>query len=675
MEILSPAGNKEALISAIRSGADAVYFGVGKFNARRNAENFSTNDLKDISKYCHNRGVKAYLALNTLVNDDEFDDAIKVVKSACEAGIDAIIVTDLGLANIIRKSAPNMPLHASTQMTIHNIDGIKFLKKNGFKRVVLARENSYSDLIKISEYAKKLGIETEIFVTGAHCMSISGQCLLSSVLGSRSGNRGLCAQPCRLPFKVKNGNGYDLSLKDMNLFEHFSELESIGIKSLKIEGRMKNAEYVAAATHSALCYKENRENKQDSLKTLETIFSRSGFTDGYFKQNINKEMFGIRSEQDIEKSKQIKNSIHELYRRERQNVGISVVAIFKNNKNSFLKITDGVNTVEIENEKPETANNKPTSKDEIISKLLKTGSTPYYIKKIDVHIDNDLFVSGKTISSLKTQAFEKLAQAREKINAIPFYYNEKTIEFNKNIVKTKLFISVHDLNQITDDLNCDVIFVPLSSNIESLKKLINKGLNLGVKTPVFYNELDINKLESLKKIGIKNVLVQNIGALDEIKKLGFITTTSPSINVFNSYSLNFIDSDYCTLSVELSDKQISKIKSNKQFGILSYGKLPLMIFKNCPIKANNGCSNCTQKIIDRKDIEFPVFCEDGITKMINNRPIFMAEKKDFLNKLSFNLLSFTDESPDEVKDILNFYKEGIKFNKEYTRGLYFKGVL
>ena len=212
MEILSPVGNKSSLYAAVRSGADAIYFGVGEFNARRNAENFSKNDLKEIASYCHIRGVKAYLALNTLVSDEEMDDALSVVKYACEAGIDAIIINDFGLAELVKKAAPNIPLHASTQMTVHNIDGVKYLKEKGFSRVVLARENSLEDITKISKYANENGIELEIFVSGAHCMSVSGQCLLSAVLGSRSGNRGLCAQPCRLPFKVKNGNGYDLSL-------------------------------------------------------------------------------------------------------------------------------------------------------------------------------------------------------------------------------------------------------------------------------------------------------------------------------------------------------------------------------------------------------------------------------------------------------------------------------
>ncbi len=674
MEILSPVGNRESLISAVRTGADAIYFGVGDFNARRNAQNFSIEDLKDISKYCHIRGVKAYLALNTLVNDDEIKNALKVVKSACEAGIDAIIINDLGLASIIKKAAPNMPLHASTQMTIHNVDGVKFLKQHGFKRVVLARENSYSDLVKITNYANKVGVEVEIFVSGAHCMCVSGQCLLSSVLGSRSGNRGLCAQPCRLPFKVENGNGYDLSLKDINLFQHFDKLKSLGIKSLKIEGRMKNAEYVAAATHSALCFRENYENKFESLDVLKSTFSRSGFTDGYFSENVTKDMFGIRSEQDIEKSKKIKNSIHELYRRERPSVNVSLFAEFTENK-SYLKLSDGVNTVEVKDELPDKAINKPTTSDEIASKLSKLGSTPYFAKDIEVKIEQNLFVSNKILSSLKENAINKLNDERSKTKPIPYYFNEKFNNIEKKVNSTKTFVSVHNLNQITKKLNNKVVFIPLSSNIEKVKELINSGFTIGIKTPVYYSELDVEKLTKLKQIGVSYSLIQNIGSLNLLKELGFTTVLAPSTNIFNSYSLDFIDADYCTLSVELSDTQISNIKSSKPFGILAYGKLPLMIFRNCPIKANNGCANCNHKISDRKNIDFPILCEDGVTKMINNRPIYMADKKEFLNKLDFILLSFTDETADEVDEVISIYESNKSFNKDYTRGLYFKGVL
>ena len=675
MEILSPVGKKSALEAAVRSGADAVYFGVGDFNARRNAENFSKNDLKDICEYCHIRGVKAYLALNTLISDNEIKEALSIVQYACEASIDALIINDFGLAEIIKKAAPSLPLHASTQMTVHNNDGVKYLKEKGFERVVLAREISLKNLKEISEYANKNNIELEIFVEGAHCMCVSGQCLLSSVLGSRSGNRGLCAQPCRLPFKVKNGSGYDLSLKDMNLYRYFDEFEKLNIASLKIEGRMKTDEYVAAATYSALCFKENRPDKEKSLDTLQKVFSRSGFTDGYLTEKADKSMFGIRSEQDIEKSKQIKNSIHEIYRRERQSVKIKMNAVFKLGEKSSLKVSDGVNSVTVTGDIPEGATSKPSKSEDIINKLKKTGDTPYFVENVDLQLEDNLFISGKTLSNLKESALNKLTALRCKTKPIPFYYKKEQADTNLNPqIKTETFLSVHNLNQLPKDPVSDIAFVPLSSDINKVKKLIENGYNIGIKTPVYYNNLSSERLKEFYDIGVEHALMQNICAFDKLKNQGFIITAAHTINIFNSYSLEYCPADYCTLSAELKDSQIKAINSSKPKGILAYGKLPLMIFRNCPIKANNGCKNCDGIITDRKDINFKIYCEDGVTKMINNRPIFMADKKDFLNTLDFILLDFTDETAQEVEEIISIYKNNGNFDKPYTRGLYFKGV-
>lgn len=675
MEILSPVGNKASLYAAVRSGADAVYFGVGDFNARRNAENFTKNDLKEISSNCHIRGVKAYLALNTLVCDEEMSEAISIVKYACEAGIDAIIINDTGLAEIIKKCAPNMPLHASTQMTVHNVDGVKYLKEKGYSRVVLARENSLSDIKEIAEYANNIGMELEIFVQGAHCMCVSGQCLLSAVLGSRSGNRGLCAQPCRLPFKVKNGNGYDLSLKDMNLFNYFDEFEKLNIASLKIEGRMKTEEYVAAATNSALQFKENKPEKEKSLEVLREVFSRSGFTDGYLTEKKDKEMFGVRSEQDIEKSKQIKNSIHEIYRRERQNVKIEMTAKFKIGQKATLKVFDGINTVEVSGDIPKKAENKPATKEDIINKLSKFGGTPYFVDKFNIELDENLFISGKLLSGLKENAIEQLTALRGKSNPIPFFYKKDTEIYENFNAKTEMFISVHDLSQLPDFPIGDIVFVPFSSSFEDVSKLIEKGFNIGIKTPVYFNRLSDERLKKFADIGVEHALMQNISAYNPLKKHGFIITAAPSLNIFNSYSLQNCPADYCTVSTELKDSQIKSLNSDKPKGILAYGKLSLMILRNCPIKANVGCKNCNHTITDRKNIDFKIYCEDGVTKMINNRPIFMADKQAFLNTLDFILLEFTDETVKELTDIVSLYKNGGEYDKPYTRGLYFKGVL
>ncbi len=676
MEILSPVGNKNALISAVRSGADAIYFGVGEFNARRNAENFSKYDLKEISMYCHIRGVKAYLALNTLVADDEIDDAMSIVKYACEAGIDGIIINDSGLAELVKKAAPNMPLHASTQMTVHNVEGVKYLKEKGFKRVVLARENSLQDIEKIANYANKNDIELEIFVQGAHCMSVSGQCLLSAVLGSRSGNRGLCAQPCRLPFKVKNGNGYDLSLKDMSLYKYFDKFKELGISSLKIEGRMKNEEYVAAATHCAYSYKNNLPDKEQSLLVLKDIFSRSGFTDGYLTKNVDKNMFGTRQEDDIEKSKQIKNSIHQLYRKERQGVEISIQAEFKQNQKSKIIVTDGKNTVEFSDDFPEIAQNKSATVEEIKEKLSKTGSTPYKVKNIEVELDENLFVSGKILSELKNNSLEKLTQFRAKITPIPYFYEKQEIQADSFDLIPERFALLHDLSQIPDKNCADIFFVPLSSNLKEIQKSIEKGYNIGIKTPVFFDELDEKRLKEAREIGVNYALMQSVSAFNILKKLDFEIVGATSLNIFNSYSLQNCPADYCTLSVELSESKIKALNSDKPKGLMIYGNLPLMILKNCPIKANNTCKNCNNIITDRKNINFPVFCEDNVTAMYNSVPLYVIDKPDLYKNMDFVMFNFTLESKQTVeKVLLENYSTKKPSETKFTRGLYFKGVL
>lgn len=675
MEILSPAGNKNSMISAVRSGADAIYFGVGKFNARRNAENFTKEDLKEISKYCHTRGVKAYLAVNTLVSDEEMSEALSVVKEACEAGIDALIINDSGLCELVKKACPNMPLHASTQMTVHNVEGLKYLKEKGFKRVVLARENSLTDLKEMAKFADENEIELEIFVTGAHCMSVSGQCLLSAVLGCRSGNRGLCAQPCRLPFKAKNGNGYDLSLKDMNLFDYFDEFKKLNIASLKIEGRMKSEEYVASATYSAYAYKNNLPDKEKSKELLKNVFSRNGFTDGYLTEKIDKNMFGVRSQEDIDKAKQIKNSIHELYRNERQSVEIDLNISVKKGREISLSLSDSVNTVTVFGDIPENSENKPTTREDLLQKLTKFGGTPYFVKKAEVEIDEGLFLSKKALGELKKTAVEQLSEKRGKIKSIPFYLEREVKEYPKYDLIPEKFVFVHDISQVPDKELCDVVFLPLSTDIESIAELINQGYNIGIKTPVFFNTLNEKKLKELFEIGVGYALMQNIGAYNILKKIGYTVVSGQGLNIFNSVSLQNCPADYCTVSVELSESQIKNLNSDKPKGITVYGKLPLMIFRNCPIRANNGCKNCNGKITDRKNISFPVCCEDKVTAMYNSVPLYICDKPNLYKNADFCSFLFLDESRQRINSILKDFDLKKPFDEKFTRGLYFKGVL
>ncbi len=328
-EILSPAGNFQMLEAAVRCGADAVYLGAKDFSARRNAENFTAEELKTVAEYCHIRGVKAYLTLNILIKDSELGAACELARGAYLAGIDGVIIQDIGLASILRKAVPGLALHASTQMSVMSPKALPYLKKAGFKRVVAAREMSLPQLKIFCREAEKAELETEVFVHGALCMSVSGQCKLSAYLGSRSGNRGLCAGPCRLPFSVEGGTGHDLSLKDLSLLNHLSELCDIGVTSLKIEGRMKRPEYVAAATAAAYAARDNGCVPKDIEDLLKNVFSRSGFTDGYYTENLGRDMFGIRTKEDVTAADTAFSALHSLYRGERQSVKISVALTAK----------------------------------------------------------------------------------------------------------------------------------------------------------------------------------------------------------------------------------------------------------------------------------------------------------------------------------------------------------
>ena len=313
-EILAPAGSPQALIAAVRSGADAVYLGIKGLNARRSAENFDDDQLKEAVAYCHKHNVKVHLTLNTLVSDGELEKAQEAVRLACESGVDAIIVQDIGLAELIHRNAPEMPLHASTQMSVQTAAGLKRLKKLGFTRAVLPRELSKEEIKKLCENSP---IELECFVHGALCMCVSGQCLFSAVLGSRSGNRGACAQPCRLPFGVENGTGHDLSLKDLSLIDYIAEMAEMGVCSFKIEGRMKRPEYVAAAVKA--CRNSVDGVADNALRDdLRSVFSRSGFTDGYYRNKLGYDMFGIRRKDDVTAASGVLKKLEKLYEKEKR---------------------------------------------------------------------------------------------------------------------------------------------------------------------------------------------------------------------------------------------------------------------------------------------------------------------------------------------------------------------
>lgn len=680
MEILAPVGSAETVCAAVNAGADAIYFGAGSFNARRNAKNFSDLQIADTVKYCHVRGVRAYLTLNILVCDYEMNDALSVAEFAAKCGIDGIIIQDVGLAKLISERCPSLPLHASTQMSIHSLYGVMQLKKCGYKRVVLSREVSKTELEKIAEYANENGIELEIFVSGALCMSVSGQCLFSAMLGSRSGNRGLCAGTCRLPFSVDNGNGYDLSLKDMNLYEHFADFEKMKIASLKIEGRMKSAEYTAIAVDCARAARDNALLLPEKLDNLQKIFSRNGFTDGYYVNQIDKNMFGVRSEQDIEKSKEIMKSAHDIYRREFSRVGVDMRLELKQNEGAALTVCDGENNVTVTGEKSQIAKSRPMDEAFAKSKLEKCGGTPYYMKNLTCKIENGLTIPSSALNQMKSEALEALSRKRGEIMAYEWKNEPILLEKARNFSQKKKYICIfHSAEQIYDGCDADIFVLPLDTSDDILKMLANNGKTVAVSTPAYITDEQslITRLCALKSLGVSFAVADNIGAIIPIKQAGLRIIGGAGLNIFNSYSEKsdiFEDVEMFTASAELSTKQINELKMKQPLIVNAYGRLQLMVLKNCPRKAHNSCKNCDGKIVDRMGIEFKLMCENGVTRLFADRPLYMADRLNEIN-CDYIVLRFTDETANEVEKIMNAYKSQSAPNGLFNRGLFSKGVL
>ncbi|MBO7217614.1 MAG: U32 family peptidase [Clostridia bacterium] len=676
-EILAPVGNAEMLYAAVRAGADAVYLGLNNFNARRNAENFTLESLREAARYCHVRGVKVYLTFNIIIGDSELKEALELCVGAAEAGIDAVIVTDIGFAKLIKEAVPSLPIHASTQMTVHSPAALKRLKEMGFDRVVVSREMSREELGEFCEAAKKLNIEVEVFVHGALCMCISGQCLLSSMLGSRSGNRGLCAGPCRLPFGCDGGTGYDLSLKDQSLIPYLGELWDMGVASLKIEGRMKRPEYVASAV--AACRQMLLEGKvsEELSKALTDVFSRSGFTDGYYTDNLGKDMFGIRTKDDVKASAEVMSSLHELYRNEYQRIPLLAdVRIVRGEKIS-LSLSDWTNYVTVYGSIPEIALTRPLEYEMVKEKISKTGGTPYFIEKINIDLEENLSVKVSEINELRRNAVEKLEELRSKAPKREKFGVELPQKLKPENKEIATVVRIEMPTQLTEAVKeSALVVVPAEKNPEQFSL---KDVRFAVDVPrgIFDEENMLKKLEAWKTAGAVSAFCGTLSAMMLAKAAGLSVICDFGLNVYNSGTANyFSDAKAIVLSPELLLNDAIRVSAKVPRGLISYGKLPLMITRNCPLKNGNGCASCENggELIDRKDTKFKIRCRNGCSELLNSRPIWIADRKEEMKGLDFEVLYFTDENAERVDEVISAYKNLREPDCEYTRGLYFRGV-
>lgn len=678
-EILSPVGSREMLCAAVRSGADAVYLGAKDFSARRNAENFTTDELKEVTSYCHIRGVKVYLTLNILIKDDEMANALSLAQNAYNAGIDGIIVQDLGLASLLHKHLPELPLHASTQLSIHSPASLPILKESGFCQVVVAREMSLEDLTAFCKEAQKYDITVEAFVHGALCMSVSGQCLLSAFLGSRSGNRGLCAGPCRLPFAAENGTGYDLSLKDLSLIDYIPRLYEIGIRSFKIEGRMKRPEYVAAATKACKEALVNGIVDTALAETLKNVFSRSGFTSGYLENKLGRDMFGIRTKEDVTSADKAFPVLHEIYRKEYKSIPVSVKAVIKENQPISLTLSDGKNTVTAKGGIPQQAKNKALSYEDALKSLTKFGDTPYFDEGGSINLDDGLFVPSSELNALRRTACELLNNARSQTNRTEKHITYSPQYKNTNHNKTPdLVIRIENKNQIPADLSgIKAVIVPLEGDFEKIDNVQNiVDIPRGIISETAIEE----RLIKYKNKGFKACLCGNLSAVEIAKKLDFNIIADTGLNIHNSesaHTITHLGAKALLLSNELATDNLLSIASPVPKGVITYGNIPLMLFKNCPIKNGKSCAECdkTGVLTDRLGTKFPVRCRMGYSELLNSVPLWLADKKSCINGLDFEVLYFTNETNERVNEVVTAYKNGYTADCKFTRGLFFKGTL
>lgn len=699
-ELLAPAGGMDSVRAAVLCGADAVYMGAKSFNARRNAENFDLDQFRQAVDYCHLYGVKVYLTLNTLVYDEELSALLEEIHRACQAAVDGVIVQDLGVVRVIQKIAPELPLHASTQMAVHNLEGARMAAEMGLRRVVLAREMSREEIRQVVE---QVDIQTEVFVHGAHCVCLSGQCYLSSMLGERSGNRGLCAQPCRLPFSVRERGRYGLSLKDLSLVERTEELKGLGVTSLKIEGRMKRPEYVAA---SVTALRTALEGGKPDLDTLKAVFSRSGFTDGYFSGKISGEMFGVRSKEDVLSAPPVLRELESLYRRERPLVPVSLGFSMERGTSARLTLSDGLRTVCQRGPVPQLAQNRPTTAQSAEGSLLKLGDTPYRAERRDIQVEEGLFLPVSELNRMRREAVSLLNAQRTAREAIPCTPEKLETAFPKLLnLKYPLFRArfqtarqLEETGRLVPGLlsQLEAVILPIEEvfNLSTVESWKNR---LVVELPrVLFAGWDRveSALLSLKERGIHRVWCQNLGCIGLAKRLGLIPWGGFALNITNSHALwqyrelGLADAE---LSFELSMTRARAIGDGLPMGIAVYGYLPMMSLRSCPVRAETGCAACKQRarLTDRKGVAFPVVCHKhtafmekplgDTVELLNASPLYLADKLP-LEGFSHLLLYFTIESAQTCAGVLDAYLTGGAAAQAHrpdtiTRGLYYRNVL
>ena len=685
IEILAPVGSEEMLRAAVFSGADAVYLGFSGFNARTGAGNFDADSLQEAVRFCHARGVAVHVALNTTVYGTELPALEQAIRAVAASGADAVICQDLAVATLIGKIAPQLPRHGSTQMSVHTLQGALELKELGFTRVVLARELS---LPEVEHITKHCGIETECFIHGALCMSVSGQCYMSAFLGGRSGNRGSCAGPCRLPFEAnalpegKPGRLHHLSLKDNSAIDKLDKLQALGVASAKIEGRLRTPEYVAAAVSACLAGREGRAYDRDLLKNA---FSRSGFTSGYLDGKIDGTMFGVRSEADAELTKKTLPMLRELYRRERSRVPVQMkLEIEEGGEKLTVTDADGNKAFAYGDAEPQPARTDPT--ESLNRSLTKTGGTPFAAEKITVEMDGGpWFIPGSAVNELRREALDALLKKREVLRPWPTTEEHVAALPQRTLPPRRtLRARFERWDQVPERAldGVEYLILPIAQADRVPREWRAKTL---LELPrVMFGALEqdtARRIAATQDAGFAGYEVSNIAHLRLCR--GLPMTGGFGLNITNNVAAQFYaEQGLSSLLIlpEVKDSDIASIAPTRNgkpvpTGVMIYGHMPLMLTRACPLQNIHDCAHCdkTGVLTDRKAKKFPVRCGLGVRTIYNPVPIYMGDKPGAL-AVDYGVAYFTLESREEAAQVLDMIRTHAPFEGDFTRGLYFKGT-
>ena len=691
LEILAPAGSMEALRAAVQNGADAVYLGCGSFNARQSAKNFTMQTLEEALKYCHVRGVKVHLTLNILISDREMRQVADLIRFAAQNGVDAFIVQDLGVVQLCRQIAPHVPIHGSTQLTVHSLAGVQLCAALGMKRVVLSRELSREEIGYICANSP---IEIEVFGHGALCMCYSGQCYLSAAIGGRSGNRGRCAQPCRQSYGYTRWeNKYPLSLKDNCLVHYVRELEQMGVASLKLEGRMKRPEYVAVVTGVYRKARDEGSVTKEMIADLFAAFNRQGFTNGYYTSRVDQKMFGIRTEQQ-EDPQWIQEARQTYETGESTLVGVKFRAVVGVDGSSLTATDEDGNSAVANGPRPELARNVPLTGAAVAQRVSKTGGTPYRCEEVRTQIDPGLTMSASAINAMRRDVLNQLTALRgrrtehpvREPKAVPFYKGGSGMPGLSLQVTTKEQLTPRLLNTETT-----MLYVPIHILAEDpalCRALANRGRAAAVLPRIVHDdELPKlrNKMSDIRALGIRDILVGNLGLMIPAREEGFRIHGDFGLNVFNSGTMNVLrqmELASATVSFEMTLPQIRDLSKAVNTEMLVYGRMPLMVTEHCLIKNRTGectCQNGSTKLVDKTGAEFPVIRDCGSCRslLLNGKKLNWLDRQDDLMKLGLwsVRLYFTTENGREVDRVLEEYLVPVPFDPgACTRGLYLRGV-